>query len=110
MNSLYLAGIKVLRGTNQDMPSELIGAVATCFAAGPDYQSALRFGVASLRQQGFEFSGIVGEVKQIPTERWDEYVTTVWPEAAQNLPRQAELEKILQAGGAFFGPFAGFER
>lgn len=110
MNNLYLAGIEVLRGSNQDMPAELIGAVATCFAAGPDYQSALRSGVAALRQQGFEFTGIVGKVTQVSTDRWGEYVSKVWPEAAGTLPDEDELQEILRTGGVFFGPFAGFER
>lgn len=109
-NNLYLAGIKVLRGANQDMPAELIGAVATCFAAGPDYQTAVHAGVAALRERGFQFSDLVGEVKQLSTDRWGEYVSTVWPEASDMLPTEDELQAILHTGGVFFGPFAGFER
>ncbi|HEX5262161.1 MAG TPA: hypothetical protein VFW13_01460, partial [Phenylobacterium sp.] len=93
MNNLYLAGIKVLRGTNQE-PAELIGTVATCFAAGPDYQTAVRAGVAALRERGFQFADLVGEVKQVPTDRWGEYVATVWPEAADALPSEDDLPQI----------------
>jgi len=108
-NNLYLAGIKVLRGTNQDMPPELKGAIATCFATGPDYQSAVRSGVTALRQMGFQFEDIAGDVKEMPVDQWDAYVAAVWPDAAASLPRQSDLPQILETGGVFFGPFAGFE-
>lgn len=108
-NRLYLAGVKVLRGTNQDLPPGLSGAVACCFATGADHEDALRAGVSALVQMGFEVSEVVGDVTELRTDRWDEYVAQVWPEAAHALPTQAELGEILESGGVFFGPFAGFE-
>ena len=108
-NRLYLAGIKVLRGTNEEMPPELAGAVASCFAAGHDYQAAVRASVWALEQMGFEFDSVVGEVVEVPVDGWDGYVSEVWSDAADLLPRQAELPEIVKDGGVFFGPFAGFE-
>jgi hypothetical protein len=108
-NHLYLAGIKVLRGTNEEMPAELAGAVASCFAAGHDYQAAVRSSVWALERMGFEFASVVGDVVEVPVERWDDYVAEVWSDAADLLPRQADLPEILKEGGVFFGPFAGFE-
>jgi Helicase conserved C-terminal domain len=108
--NLYIASIKVLRGTNKDMPPELAGAIATCFSTGPDYQSAVRSAVTALRQMGFEFTDIVGPVREIPLEQWDRYIASTWPEASATLPRQSDLPQILERGGVFFGPFAGFER
>jgi hypothetical protein len=108
-NNLYFAGIKIGRGSNADMPSEMTGAIATCFAAGADYQTAVRSCVTALKNQGFEFVDISGEVKQIPAERWDDYVSEVWPEAKATLPNQAQLGAVIATGGVFFGPFLGFE-
>jgi hypothetical protein len=108
-NQIYLAGLKVLRGVNQDMPEELTGAIAPCFVAAPDYEAAVRSGVAKLSEMGFEFVDVVGDVSEVPAEDWDDYVSQAWPEFAATLPRQADLGGILDAGGVFFGPFAGFD-
>ena len=41
--------------------------------------------------------------------QWDEYVLATWPEFVGHFPPQADVLKLLQSGGVFFGPFCGWD-
>ena len=67
--------------------------------------------VEELRRRGFIFEDLVdGMVHQIDPHKWDAYVRTTWPEITSHFPSQAEVLCVMDAGGVFFGPFAGWER
>ena len=108
MNSLYEFTIKILRGESTEMPGELKGAYVVCYAAAPDYQSALRKGVLAVTQMGYKFDDIANEVREVSLATWGNYVASVWPEYADHMPSSAQLPDVVNDGQVFFGPFVGF--
>lgn len=109
-NGLFMALLKIERGTNTDIPEPLIGAVVPAFSVARNHELAIKAAVSKLRSQGFVFSGIQGQVSQLEPSRWADFVRQSWSEFEIHLPTQQDLLAIMHTGGVFFGPFAGFER
>ena len=107
-NQLYEFTMKVLRGAGCDLPKGMTGAYVPTYAAAPDYQAALRKGVAAITGMGYVFSDLQGEVREIPVASWSDYVPKVWPEFVGELPSSENLPRLIEEGAIFFGPFAGF--
>jgi hypothetical protein len=109
-NCLFECHVKVRRGQNAAMPPHLLGAFVTCFAAAPDFQSALKLAVAKLATQGYIFEDVMdGKVTQLDSSMWDDYVARTWPECPTHFPPQSDMKRFMKAGGVFFGPFVCWE-
>ena len=109
-NSLFRFSAKVRPGPDCDMPSNLRGAYVDCFVASSEHLGALRLAVEKLRGQGYEFEDLLdGKVHQLDPFKWDEYVSSAWPELPDYFPPQADMQRFVRAGGVFFGPFCGWE-
>jgi hypothetical protein len=108
-NHLYEFTMKVFRGHGCDLPEGLAGAYVPSYVGAPDYQSALRKGVAEIKGMHYNFDGIEGQVRELPLPSWDEYISKAWPEFADRFPSASELPSLVEKGVVFFGPFAGFE-
>jgi hypothetical protein len=109
-NGLFRCLVKIRPGPGCDLPPHLIGAFVECFAAAPDPMAALRLLVERLSGRGFVFEDLLdGQVHQHDPHKWDEYVSSVWPELVGHFPPQAEVLRLVQTSGVFFGPFRGWE-
>jgi len=109
-NSLFTFAAKVRRGERCPMPANLAGAIVPCFAAAPDHLAAVRLAVGKLQSEGYIFEDLEGgEVHQLDPAGWTRYVQSTWPEAQDRLPSHAQVATLLTSGGAFFGPFLGWE-
>jgi hypothetical protein len=110
LNSLFRLSAKFRPGSGCEMPPHLRGAFVDCFVAFPEHLGALRLAVEKLRCQGYEFEDLLdGKVHQLDPLKWDEYVSSAWPELPDYFPPQADIERFVRAGGVFFGPFCGWE-
>lgn len=109
-NQLFFLRVKIGRGTNREMPHPLIGAVVPAYAAAPDHQSAAKLVATNLLSQGYELVAFEGNVIQLDPARWGEYVRHTWSEFTAHFPENSELGRLMERGGHFYGPFAGFER
>jgi hypothetical protein len=109
-NCLFECHVKVRHGKNVAMPSHVLGAFVTCFAAAPDYQSALKNAVSVLASQGYIFEDVMdGKVSQLDPSTWDDYVARTWPECPRHFPLQSDMKRFIKSGGVFFGPFVCWE-
>ena len=109
-NQLFFLRIKIGRGTNKEMPQSLNGAIVPAYAVATDHQSAAKLVASNLLSQGYELVGFEGNVIQLDPARWGEYVSHSWPEFKAHFPDESELGSLIERGGHFYGPFAGFER
>lgn len=92
------------------MPANLVGAYVDCFAAAPDYESALRLAVQKLSSEGHVFDDIEGgKVDQLDPDKWDDHIAATWPDHRDYFPRQTDIASFIAAGGVFFGPFIAWE-
>jgi hypothetical protein len=92
------------------MPPHLRGAIVDCFVAASDHLKALELAVEEASKRGLVFEDLMdGQVQQLDPLKWDEYVVSTWPDLADHFPRQVQILQLVQAGGAFFGPFFGWE-
>lgn len=92
------------------MPENLIGAFVDCFAAAPDYESALRLAVQKLTSDGQVFDDIKdGKVDQLDPDKCDDHIASTWPDHRDYFPPQSDMVRFIDAGGVFFGPFIAWE-
>jgi hypothetical protein len=108
-NRLFEFTMRVLYVDGCELPEGARGAYIPCYSCAPDYQSALRKGVAAIGATGCRFDDIKGPAREIPASDWASYVAKVWPDAVNHLPSQAELSSMIVKGSVFFGPFAVFD-
>jgi hypothetical protein len=52
-NKLFEIPVKIGRGASNAMPKHLTGAYVCCYAAAPDFQTAVRTSVMKLKEDGF---------------------------------------------------------
>lgn len=92
------------------MPAHLVGAIVDCYAAAPDFESALRLSVQQLVVDGYIFDDIEdGQVHHLAPDQWDAYIAETWPESRDCFPPQSDMPRFVAAGGVFFGPFVAWE-
>jgi hypothetical protein len=109
-NKLFRCPVKVLPGPGYSGPANWLGAFVECFVAAPDYLNALRMAAGKLAEEGWQFDDLLdGKVDQLDPQKWDEHVASVWPELRGHLLPQADILRLVQAGGVYFGPFCGWE-
>ena len=92
------------------LPEDMIGAIALCFASAPNHLSAVSKAVESLKERQYEIIDLAGNINEIDYKRWDEYVVSVWPEFSAHLPSREVVLNCVLEGGVFYGPFCGWEK
>jgi hypothetical protein len=105
--NLYEVRLKV--GPGPDSPEGVTGALVCCFSPGEDYRSAVSSAVHEAGLRGIEVHDVQSPVRELPIDRWGEYVSTTWPEFAANFPTQDEIGALVEGKSIFFGPFLGHE-
>ena len=109
-NRLFRITIHIGRGTNPEMPSNLVGAHVPVFVGAADHELAAHKAVASLSKRGFEFLDISDrQIQELDPTKWDAFVQEVWSEFAQQFPTQQEVLEKLDSELLFTGPFASYE-
>jgi hypothetical protein len=109
INQLYEFTMKVARGDKCDMPESMHAALVPTYVGAADYQDAIRKGVEAIRNLHYLFDNVHGQVREIPVDRWEEYVAKVWPEFITHFPSKEQLPALIEKGVVFFGPFSGFK-
>ena len=109
-NSLFEFTVKVMRAAGCDLPEGMVGAYIPTYVGAPDFQEAIRRGVKAISGMHYTFKEIRGEVREIPLDSWDDYVSKVWPDLVSHFPSAVELQSLVNSGAVFFGPIAGFGR
>lgn len=93
---------------HRDLDGKREGVLVPCYAADLDYRGALKKAVARLAGMGYAFDDLDGKAREIDVAIWPQYVEKVWPEFTDGLPPPELVPGIVEGGGVFFGPFAGF--
>ncbi len=110
VGKLFRIMVHIGRGTNTDMPQNLVGAYVPLFVAAPDHEAAAMKAVSSLTKQGFEFIDIAdGQIHELDPSKWDAFVEEVWPEFISHFPKQTKVLAEVNDGFLFTGPFASYE-
>ena len=108
-NHLYEIPVNVRGGPGCHMPANFIGAYVVCYASAADHLEALKNSVLKLKNDGYIFENIQGEIHELDPLKWQEYVREKWNEFKDRLPTQDEILLKVEAGEIFCGPFAGYE-
>lgn len=109
-NLLWECPLQIERGSSTDMPEDWLGAFVSYFVAAPTYEVALRAAVAAASERGYVFKDVPGgQVFQIELHSgWKQYVAQRYKGYEAHFPSAAEFERIMEAGGLFHSPFAGW--
>ena len=91
------------------MPPNLIGALVVCYATGKDHLTALRDAVSKLKDDGYLFQDMHGQIRELDPSRWRDYVAGQWSEFSTHFPTQEELLRRVETGEIFYGPFCSYE-
>ena len=109
-NRLFRLTLHVARGTNLEMPANLVGAYVPVFVGAVDHTSAAQSAVLSLTKRGFDFRDIAdGKIYELDPAKWDAFVAEAWPEFSGHFPAQREVLEMLDSGFLYVGPFASYE-
>jgi hypothetical protein len=109
-DKLFRMTLHIARGTNIDMPSNLVGAYVPVFVGALDHEAAALKAVTALRNRGFEFIDIEDrQIHELDPLSWDAFVMEAWPDFIAEFPVQAEVVETLNADFICFGPFASYE-
>jgi hypothetical protein len=110
-NQLYEIPLRVLpTSENTEVPKTVAGAEVICYAAAPDFKSALQKAAAKLNDMGWNVDDISGNIRELPAEKWELYVSSVWPDYQDHFPTADEIPQKIAEGAVFFGVFATFDR
>ena len=102
--------LHIARGTNTEMPQNLIGAYVPVFVVAQNHEEAAIRAVEKIREQGFEFLDIAHKkIDEINPNQWNIFINESWPEYKNHFPEQQEILSKLHESLIFFGPFAGYE-
>ncbi|WP_282130501.1 hypothetical protein [Pseudoalteromonas aliena] len=107
--SFYQLTLHIGRGTNTEMPEELLGAYVPVFVVAENHEVAAEKAVSKLVQQGYKFINIEGQIVQLDPLKWDAYVQEAWPEFQGHFPDQNKIIAGLKTENIFYGPFAGYD-
>jgi hypothetical protein len=107
---LFRLTLHVLRGSNVEMPQNLLGAHVPVFVAATDHEAAAFAAVSKLTSQGFEFVDISdGKIHELDPSKWDAFVKEAWADFEEYFPKQSQVVSELDSGFSFVGPFASYE-
>lgn len=109
-NRLFRLTLQIGRGTNTDMPGNLVGAYVPVFVAALDHEAAAKRAVSKVREQGFEFLDVADrKIDELEPAKWSVFVKESWAEFEAHFPTQQAVIAQMDHGFIFFGPFAGYE-
>jgi hypothetical protein len=109
-DKLYRITLHVGRGTNTEMPANLIGAYVPVFIGADDHEAAAFKAVAEVRSRGFSFIDIAdGQIHELDPYRWDAFVMEAWADFATEFPTQLKVIEALRTDFVFIGPYASYE-
>ena len=109
-NRLFRLTVHIGRGTNAEMPKNLVGAHVPIFVGAPDHEAAAMKAVSSLTHRGFEFIDISDrQIHGLDPTKWDAFVREAWPEFVSYFPPQSKVLSDLNTDFLFTGPFASYE-
>lgn len=107
---LFRLTVHIGRGSNTEMPANLIGAHVPIFVGALDHEAAAMKAVSSLTSRGFEFIDISDrQIHEIDPTKWDAFVKEAWPEFISYFPPQSKVLSDLNSEFLFTGPFASYE-
>ncbi|WP_221452119.1 hypothetical protein, partial [Comamonas odontotermitis] len=110
IQKLFRLTVHIGRGSNAEMPANLVGAFVPVFIAAADHETAALQAATTLRRQGFEFIDIAdGKIYELDVSKWDEFVREAWPEFVDHFPTQQVVADRLTSEFFFTGPFASYE-
>jgi hypothetical protein len=110
-NQLYEIPLRVVpTADNSEVPKTVAGAEVICYAAAPDFKSALQKAAAKLNDMGWNVDDIRGNIRELPAEKWELYVSSVWPDYQDHFPTADEIPQKIAEGSVFLGVFATFDR
>jgi hypothetical protein len=111
MNKLFQINLHIGRGSNTEMPANLVGAYVPVFAGAADHEAAAFKAVAVIRDRGFEFIDIPdGQIHELDPQKWDSFVIEAWPDFVVDFPKQSDVVRALANEFLFTGPFASYEQ
>ncbi len=109
-NRLFRLTVHIVRGSNAEMPANLIGAHVPIFVSALDHEAAAMKAVSSLTSRGFEFIDISDrQIHELDPTKWDAFVKQAWPEFISYFPPQSKVLSDLNSEFFFTGPFASYE-
>ena len=107
---LFRLTVHIGRGSNAEMPANLIGAHVPIFVGALDHEAAAMKAVSSLTSRGFEFIDISDrQIHELDPTKWDAFVKEAWPEFISYFPPQSKVLSDLDSEFLFTGPFASYE-
>jgi hypothetical protein len=109
-DKLYRITLHVGRGTNTEMPANLIGAYVPVFVGADGHEAAARKAVAEVRSRGFSFIDIADrQIHELDPYRWDAFVMEAWADFVAEFPTQSKVIETLRTNFVFIGPYASYE-
>lgn len=110
LNKLFQLNLHIGRGSNPQMPTNLVGAYVAVFLGASDHEAAAFRAVSAIREHGFEFIDISdGKIHELDPDKWDAFVLEAWPDFVVDFPKQARVMDELSLDFLFLGPFASYE-
>ena len=111
VNKLFRINLHIGRGSNLDMPKNLVGAYVAVFVGAVDHESAAFTAVSAIRDRGYEFIDISdGQIHELDPQKWNSFVLDAWPDFVVDFPDQSHVIDSLTHDFLFIGPFASYER
>lgn len=109
-NKLFQISLHIGRGTNTDMPANLVGAYVGVFVGALDAEAAAFKAVSAVSSRGFHFIDIAeGKIHELDPHKWDSFVVEAWPDFVVDFPKQSTLIVELESEFLFIGPYASYE-
>lgn len=109
-DKLYRITLRVGRGTNTEMPANLIGAYVPVFVSADGHEAAAFKAVAEVKSRGFTFIDIAdGQIHELDPYRWDAFVMEAWADFVTEFPTQSKVIGTLRTNFVFIGPYASYE-
>ena len=109
-DKLYRITLHVGRGTNTEMPANLIGAYVPVFVGADGHEAAALKAVSEIGRRGFSFLDIAdGQIHELDPYNWAAFVMEAWPDFVADFPAQSEVIETLRTEFIFIGPYASYE-
>jgi cytosine/adenosine deaminase-related metal-dependent hydrolase len=109
-DKLYRITLHVERGTNTEMPTNLVEAYVPVFVGADGHEAAAFKAVAEVRRRGFSFIDIAdGQIYELDPYRWDAFVMDAWADFVTEFPTQSKVIEALRTNFVFIGPYASYE-
>lgn len=106
---LFLVSVLVERGQNRDLPAHIHQAVVPVFVPAIDYDVAAEAAIEAVARDGFAYVELLGEIRIIELDTWEQHVRQEWPEARHYLPSPVLVRRFVSSGQVFYGPISAYQ-